>query len=330
MVLDDALLMQLDAERMRTAMAPKVAGAWNLHTHTRDKTLDFFVAFSSFTSIIGNPGQGNYVAANAFLDALAFHRRAQGLPALTVNWGAVAGVGYVAQNPEVGQKLEHVGVRSMPADQLLLILGELLRRDAVQVGVSHIDWPQLRKVHLIQNTPRFAHFLEATVGEDGEAGGASLIDALLAVDASERHAFLATQIRDQLARVLGTSPTKLDVEQSLLNLGIDSLMAVEIGNQIQAMVGVDVPAMKFMEGISIAGLAAYVIEQLAPAGGEVAAVDEAVAVDGAAAVAAQVDQLSDAEVDALLLELAGANDHNGTGANGYTGNGVHAVKEVRQ
>jgi NADPH:quinone reductase-like Zn-dependent oxidoreductase/acyl carrier protein len=330
MVLDDALLVQLDAERMHTAMAPKVAGAWNLHTHTRELALDLFVAFSSFTSIIGNPGQGNYVAANAFLDALAFHRRAQGLPALTVNWGAVAGVGYVAQNPEVGQKLEHVGVRSMPADQLLTILGELLRRNAVQVGVSHIDWPQLRKVHLIQNTPRFAHLTEASLGEDGDAGGASLIDALLAIDARERHPFLATQIRDQLARVLGTSPSKLDVEQSLLNLGIDSLMAVEIGNQIQAMVGVDVPAMKFMEGISIAGLATYVIDQLAPTDGDVAAADVAVASNEVAQVADQVEQLSDAEVDALLLELAGANGHNDPGANGHNGTGVHAAEEVRQ
>jgi acyl carrier protein len=140
---------------------------------------------------------------------------------------------------------------------------------------------------------------------------------------------LATQIRDQLARVLGTSPTKLDVEQSLLNLGIDSLMAVEIGNQIQAMVGVDVPAMKFMEGISIAGLAAYVIDQLAPTDGDVAAAEVAVASNEVAQVADQVEQLSDAEVDALLLELAGANGHNAPGANG-SGNGVHAAEEVRQ
>jgi acyl carrier protein len=286
---------------MRKVMAPKMIGAWNLHTQTLDDPLDFFVSFSSLTSMIGNPGQGNYVAANAFLDALAFHRRLQGLPALTVNWGAVSGAGYVAQNPEIGQKLEHVGVMSLPAQQLLRILEALLRQDAVQIGVGHVDWPRLAKVHLIRESPRYAHLTEATPGDDGEGGAASLVDALLAVDPAERHQFLSTQIRDQLARVLGMSPAKLDVEQSLLNLGLDSLMAVEIGNQIQAMVGVDVPAMKFMEGLSIAGLAAYVIEQLS---GEAAPpAVTASAQDSTDQVLEEVEQLSDDEVSALLEEI---------------------------
>src|SRR3954469_22281917 len=301
MVLDDALLPQLDEERMRKVMAPKMVGAWNLHAHTLDDPLDFFVSFSSLTSMIGNPGQGNYVAANAFLDALAYHRRLQGLPALTVNWGAVSGAGYVAQNPEIGEKLEHVGVMSLPAQQLLRILHALLRHNAVQIGVGHIDWPRLAKVHLIRESPRYAHLTEATPGDDGEGGAASLVDALLAVDPAERHQFLSTQIRDQLARVLGMSPAKLDVEQSLLNLGLDSLMAVEIGNQIQAMVGVEVPTMKFMEGLSIAGLAAYVIEQLS---GETAppAVAPSTPQD-ADEVLEQVEQLSDDEVSAMLQEM---------------------------
>jgi acyl carrier protein len=301
MVLDDALLPQLDEERMRKVMAPKMVGAWNLHAHTLDDPLDFFVSFSSLTSMIGNPGQGNYVAANAFLDALAYHRRLQGLPALTVNWGAVSGAGYVAQNPEIAQKLEHVGVMSLPAQQLLRILHALLRHHAVQLGVGHIDWPRLAKVHLIQGTPRFAHLTEAAPGDDGEGGATSLVDAVLAVDPAERPQFLSTQIRDQLARVLGMSPAKLDVEQPLLNLGIDSLMAVEIGNQIQAMVGVEVPTMKFMEGLSIAGLATYVIEQLS---GETAppAVAPSTPQD-ADEVLEQVEQLSDDEVSAMLQEM---------------------------
>jgi acyl carrier protein len=297
MVLDDALLLQLNEERMRKVMAPKVIGAWNLHTQTRADPLDFFVLFSSFTSLIGNPGQANYVAANAFLDAFAYHRRLQGLPALTINWGAVSGVGYVAENPEIGQKLEQVGVRSLPAQQLLGILDALLQHQAVQIGVGHIDWPRLAKVHPMRVSPRLAHLTEAALGDDGEAQGISLVDALLAVDPAERQQFVSTQIRDQLARVLGMSPAKVDIEQPLLNLGLDSLMAVEIGNQIQAMVGVDVPTMKFMEGLSIAGLSAYVIQQLS---GEEAS---AAVLPSAEQTAEQVDQLSDEEVDALLHEM---------------------------
>jgi acyl carrier protein len=247
--------------------------------------------------MIGNPGQANYVAANAFLDAFAYHRRLQGLPALTINWGAVSGVGYVAENPEIGHKLEQVGVRSLPAQQLLGILDALLQHQAVQIGVGHIDWPRLANVHPMRVSPRFAHLTEAAPGDDGEGQGSSLVDALLAVDPAERQQFVSTQIRDQLARVLGMSPAKVDIEQPLLNLGLDSLMAVEIGNQIQAMVGVDVPTMKFMEGLSIAGLSAYVIQQLS---GEEAS---AAAPPSAEQTAEQVEQLSDEEVDALLQEM---------------------------
>jgi acyl carrier protein len=121
----------------------------------------------------------------------------------------------------------------------------------------------------------------------------------LAVDPAERQQFVSTQIRDQLARVLGMSPAKVDIEQPLLNLGLDSLMAVEIGNQIQAMVGVDVPTMKFMEGLSIAGLSAYVIQQLSVEGDEASAA----VLPSAEQTAEQVEQLSDEEVDALLHEM---------------------------
>jgi acyl carrier protein len=171
----------------------------------------------------------------------------------------------------------------------------------VQIGVGHIDWPRLAKVHLIRATPRFAHLTEASPGDDGDGGTASLVDALLAVDPSERRPFLSTHIRDQLARVLGMSPEKLDVEQPLLNLGLDSLMAVEIGNQIEAMVGVEVPTMKFMEGLSIAGLSAYVIEQLGAEGAppETAPSDQQTAEQ----VLEQVAQLSDEEVSAMLQEM---------------------------
>jgi len=191
-------------------------------------------------------------------------------------------------------------VMSLPAQQLLMILSSLLRHGVVQIGVGHIDWPRLGKVQLIRTTPRLAHLTEAGPGGDAEGSAASLVDALLAVDPAERRQFLSTQIRDQLARVLGMSPAKLDVEQPLLNLGLDSLMAVEIGNQVQAMVGVDVPAMKFMEGLSIAGLSEFVIEQL---GGEGVLPAEAPSAKTAEQVLEQVEQLSDDEVSELLQQM---------------------------
>ncbi|OAD21764.1 Polyketide synthase, KR domain protein, partial [Candidatus Thiomargarita nelsonii] len=121
-VYDDAVLLQLNRERFQKVMTPKIMGAWNLHTQTLNTQLDFFVLFSSFTSMVGNPGQGNYVAANAFLDALAHYRRTLGLPALTVNWGSIADVGYVAQNTDVGEHLQRIGFKPLPSKQALNML----------------------------------------------------------------------------------------------------------------------------------------------------------------------------------------------------------------
>src|SRR5260370_27222648 len=109
MELHDAPLVSLTRERVRSVMAPKASGAWLLHEGTRDMELDCFVMFSSVSSIFGNPAQGNYAAANAFLDALAHHRRALGLPALAINWGVLGGEGYVARNERVAEFLARQG-----------------------------------------------------------------------------------------------------------------------------------------------------------------------------------------------------------------------------
>jgi NADPH:quinone reductase-like Zn-dependent oxidoreductase/acyl carrier protein len=262
MVLDDALLQEFNDERMRTAMAPKAIGAWILHARTEHLPLDMFVLFSSFSSIVGSPRQGNYAAGNAFLDTLAHHRRALGLPALTINWGVVAGAGYVAQNADLGQKLEQFGFKSLPVQQTLGILGVLLQENAVGVGVGHLDWQQLAKMHMIGASPRFEYLVTPVLTDDVGGAGAWLIDALMAVEPSERTKLLEDHLREQLARVLGTSPSKVDVDKSVINLGLDSLMAVEIGNRMQSELGVSVPPVKFMEGLTTAGMAQYLIEQL--------------------------------------------------------------------
>jgi acyl transferase domain-containing protein/acyl carrier protein/protein-L-isoaspartate O-methyltransferase len=263
MVLDDALLHQLNEERMRKAMAPKAVGAWLLHSLTLNLPLDMFVMFSSFSSIIGTTRQGNYVAGNAFLDALAYHRRAQGLPALTINWGVVAGVGYVAQNADLGQKLEQFGFKSLPVQQMLNILGVLLQEQGIQVGVGHLNWQQLAKMHMIGSSSRFTYLVKPVLTDDVGGAGAWLIDAVMAVEPGGRQKFLEAHIREQLARVLGTSPSRVEVDKPLINLGLDSLMAVEIGTRMQAELGVSIPPVKFMEGLTTAGMAQYLIEQLA-------------------------------------------------------------------
>ncbi|MCG6863683.1 MAG: SDR family NAD(P)-dependent oxidoreductase, partial [Chromatiaceae bacterium] len=134
MVIDDGILLQLDKERFRRAMAPKVDGCWNLHRSTLEQPLDYFVLFSSLSAVVGNPGQANYAAANAFLDAFAYYRRAHGLPALSVNWGPIVGAGYIEKNREVAESLDKRGLLGLNTARAIKILESLLAQNVTNIG----------------------------------------------------------------------------------------------------------------------------------------------------------------------------------------------------
>jgi len=135
------VLRQQSRERFATVMAPKVAGAWNLHELTRSRPLDLFVMYSSAASLVGSPGQGNYAAANAFLDALAHHRRALGLPGLSINWGGWAEVGMAAElDRRHGGARDAAGVGRIDPVHGLMTLERLLGQGLPQAGVLPIDW----------------------------------------------------------------------------------------------------------------------------------------------------------------------------------------------
>ncbi len=225
MVLEDALLLNLDPDRLRRVLAPKVQGTWNLHRQTLGQPLDFFVLFSSLSSVFGHAGQGNYAAANLFLDALAWHRRAHGLPALTVNWGYLGEVGYLAERPQLGEWLERQGVRSFTVRQALILLERAMQRQAIQVSVMRVDWSRWRGLGVAGRvSPRIAHLLRRQE---------NATDGIAPENAKPQAASLDALLRDKVARVLGTSPDRLDGDKPLLNLGIDSLMAVELRNWIE-------------------------------------------------------------------------------------------------
>jgi len=314
-VYEDAVLQQLDRERFFKVMAPKALGAWNLHALSLNAPLDFFINFSSITSTVGNPGQGNYVAANAFLDALAHHRRAQGLPCLTVNWGAIADAGYVAQNAEVGEHLERIGLKPLPSGQALRVLGELLQVEAVQTTVAPMDWQRWCPVHPAGASPRLSHLVDsfAVSKEAGDAPAGSrpkgdrtneedsLQNLLLAASPTERQQLLESRLREQVARVLGTSPAKLDSSKSLTNLGLDSLMAVELSNRINNLqLGVTIGSMKLLEGHSITQLATILLTAMGAATETLTDAIEQVDSETAAQLLAELEQLSEEEVEAIL------------------------------
>ncbi len=312
MVLDDTLLQNMTQDQMWRVLLPKALGAWHLHRLTKEDPLDLFVMFSSFTSLIGNPGQANYVAGNAFLDALAHYRRFRGLPALTINWGLVAGAGFVARNRELEERVERVGLMGQPVQQMLAAFGQLLENGAVQAGVAQIDWRRVRQLFGAR-IPSHLRTLVTAVGADESSADYVALQAILDAAPTERPALIEGYIRNQLARVLGTAASKIEVDHSLLSLGLDSLMAVEMRNRVLTEFGVDIPPLKFMEGISISGVAAFVAEQLAamhPAAAKGTRRVPIAADQPPVEVAVSVDDLSDDEVDRRLRTLidAGAQD----------------------
>jgi 1-acyl-sn-glycerol-3-phosphate acyltransferase len=270
MVLDDAMLAQLTPERLRSVLWPKVGGAWNLHRLTETDELDFFVMFSSVASLLGMRGQANYAAANLFLDALAPYRRARGLPALTVNWGALSDVGYVARHQEVMEHLQRQGLQSVTPPEALYQLEQALRLRMSQITVLRFDWARWSTIDpaatlIRKSTKRLAHLVTDTAASPGESRteGGSLLKEVTAAAPEARPALLTNLVADRVARVLGTSARKIDPGARLTDMGIDSLMAVELQTIFKRDFAVALPLTALLEGSTVTQLATRLLEQLA-------------------------------------------------------------------
>lgn len=268
-VLDDGIIQQLSWQRFKRVMSPKVQGAWNLHTLTKNLSIDFFLLFSSTAALLGSAGQANHCAANTFLDALAFYRRAQGLPAMSINWGAWGEIGIAAKR----QLLERIGSKgeeTMAPQQAFQALEQLFWDSPVQVGVSSINWSR----YLSEQSATWPFFTDFRVeiqgvrslsveGTKEENKGNSLRDTLVSAPPAERQQLLESRITEQVAKVLGFSATQLDIAESLTSLGLDSLMAIELRSWLDQETGVQLPVMTIMQGPSISQLAELILEELA-------------------------------------------------------------------
>jgi acyl transferase domain-containing protein/acyl-CoA synthetase (AMP-forming)/AMP-acid ligase II/acyl carrier protein len=306
---DPGLLRNLDGGRFKSVMAPKVNGAWNLHELTAGLPLDFFVMFSSVASLLGTPGQGNYVVANAYLDALAHHRRAAGLPALSVNWGGWSEVGLLARHGDAGDIFALRGFSSMTPEQGLDALEKLLRHDFAQVAVVPVDWTQLREAYpQLARVPFFADVLRA--GTPLKPSATALTRAaLLAAPADSRHDRLCAYLCEQLARTLGVAAAEVDANRPINTMGIDSLMALEMKNRIETELGMAVPVVRFLEGANMSEIARVLVEGIADDAAPPATVEDEHAGAGwtrsanAAQLLIDIEKLSDDEVDSLLVAL---------------------------
>nr|DAB41916.1 TPA_exp: ArzN - PKS (KS, AT, OMT, KR, ACP) [Fischerella sp. PCC 9339] len=268
-ILDDGVLLQQNWERFASVMAPKVEGAWNLHSLTQNLPLDFFVCFSSVAAVLGSPGQGNYAAANAFLDALAYYRRSLGLSALSINWGPWTNTGMVAGLESRHQaRLAVQGMGTIAPEQGLQVLGELLGQNTPQVMALPVNWTKFLSHFPADMYP--ALLLEIAHQEQQQwklerspAQQLELLGQLKAANPSDRLELLVTYLQTRVAKILGLGASlQPEPDDSLNELGLDSLMGIELKNRITTELGVNIPLQKFTEGISIKQLALAVLEEL--------------------------------------------------------------------
>jgi thioester reductase-like protein len=272
-VLDDGILLQQNWERFQRVMAAKVQGAWNLHSLSQNQPLDFFVLFSSAAALLGSPGQGNYAAANAFLDGLAHYRRSLGLPAISLNWAAWQAGMAASLDSRSQARLAAQGMPAIAPDQGLQVLALALGQDAAQLGVLPFDWAMLKRQWPAGQAPPFLAAVFDATPASGESVAAEmptapalspLLQRLQIAPAAEQQPLLMRYLQDKVARVLGLAAADFSPAQSLYDLGLDSLMAIELTSAIRSDLQMELPIRALMEDPSLESLVPLIAAQLTP------------------------------------------------------------------
>ena len=257
MVLDDGLIQNLNEQHLATVFGPKIRGAWNLHYLTRNAQLDFFVMYSSATTSFGNPGQSNYVAANSYLEALAQYRRALGLPGLAVAWDAISDSGYLTRNQAVKDRfVQHMGMKGITSAQALEVLGVLMSETRTHAIVIKPNWPKFKQVLPITNSPLFDYVTHAYRDESGAASHEDIATLLQGKTTAERHIVIANLLIEEVSRILHLPATKIDHHCALQDLGVDSLMAMELAAAIEARFSIQIPILALSDNASVDSIAA--------------------------------------------------------------------------
>lgn len=246
-VLDDRPVARMDRESLDRVLSPKASGAWNLHSLTRD--LDFFVMYSSISSFIGNAGQANYVAANALLDSLAAYRRFHGQAASVIQWGVLGDTGLVARDANVAAHLESLGLTPLSTAEALAALQAVIHNRVDRVAVVDADWSRLSSAVAPMAGDRRLSLLADSGGADTAA--AALISYLqgLAEDARRNHVLEA--LGEIVAGVLQMEEFTFPYSQPLHEIGMDSIMGLEIATGIEKVLGLRVSAVELSSGPSI-------------------------------------------------------------------------------
>jgi NADPH:quinone reductase-like Zn-dependent oxidoreductase/acyl carrier protein len=277
MVLDDSMAANLDDEQFRRVTSPKVQGAENLHVATRGLRLDYFVLFSSIATIIGNHGQGNYVAANGYMEGLARNRRLSGLPALAIGWGIISDVGVAAANEKARKNLvklalkkgmseaDAFGMLGMRAREALDLMVQALATfrestDPAVITISPSAGRFRKEVAAVLKSPTYMDFVSNQDAD--ETSAIDLRALLLTQDIEMVRRKVQRIVVDQLAKVLHSRPEDVSRTRPMKELGLDSLMTLELAMDLESSIGIDFSLARSVGSLTVPVLVDEIIAQV--------------------------------------------------------------------
>jgi NADPH:quinone reductase-like Zn-dependent oxidoreductase/acyl carrier protein len=259
MVLDDHLIENLDAASIQNVFRPKVDGALNIERAARRLRLDYLLFYSSATTLLGNPGQYNYVAANAFVEGVALRASRQGMPAIAVSWGGIEDAGYLARNIGTNISLKKRFATSLlqarsALDALDLAFDEAGKPCVASLAIAQIDWAMVKRELPIARTSIFADIIAAPAARQSSDGSITL-EKLRSMSPPAATAALLDMIVEEIARVLRLSPKEVDRDRALTDIGMDSLMLLELRATVEKELDLELPMMSLAAGITPADVA---------------------------------------------------------------------------
>jgi malonyl CoA-acyl carrier protein transacylase len=295
-ILKHAAATAMTPEDFEGLLAPKAA-AWNLHRIFETATLDFFVMFSSASAVIGSPKLGGYAAANALLDGLARYRSANGLPALSVNWGVWKEAGMAARFDATEiQTYADRGMGAMTTAEGILALGGLMSSAQSNAAVLPVHWATWARLYPAFAASRFlSRVITAAEARSDPSGDTSARQRILQLAADQRPAAVEKRLSELLGDVAGFAPSAIETQRPITAYGIDSLMALEFKNRIQADLGVAITVVQLLEGVPLTKLAEQVSKSLGTAPPEQP--------KNGALSPPDVDRMTDQEVACMLADL---------------------------
>ncbi|OGV26268.1 MAG: hypothetical protein A3F18_03740 [Legionellales bacterium RIFCSPHIGHO2_12_FULL_37_14] len=263
-VYEDTLIMNMTSKSIHNVLAPKVQGALNLHASTQGLALDFFIVYSSVTTLFGNPGQANYVAANTYLEHLILQRRAMGLKGLFVAWGPIADTGYLSRHAKLKDLIGNKMGQLLKANDALNHLAELIINDEPSAYLANFNFNSLERYIPVISTPKFSvmrnyakRFADLSSEEPNE------IRALIAEKSfSEASLFVVQLLIAEIAQILRLSEGKIARKASLMDLGMDSLVGAELSHAIKERFAIQIPMMSLSQGITIEGIAERIVTKI--------------------------------------------------------------------